>query len=372
MHARLFGPVLLALVMLLTGCASAANAGAAQPGSGSQTTPSPTDVTVKMPETHTLSLGTAQADLVFPGPHGLAFFAAKQTDSALVEDRTSLSYYDFTTQQVSTIATAANAPDGTPRTIADVAAAGDWVFFVQTDETGAHWSLDAVNVVTHQQKPVDSYVQEQSSANTTWLGRMISDGAQLVWSTSVQSDAGMTFVLRSYDLASGQTQALLSGPRTPAVAPLAVFHGSVLLFERHPQPDDTDGLYLWKSGDLAPQQISTFVPLNAALNDQYAVWDDPHTMNLTLYNRSTGEITPDWETGCLRPALAPDRPYVVCLDFNHSALKLLQVPSDKGISFASANTGQRGAIANGRAYWVFPTPGSPFSTTIDYIDLPQS
>lgn len=91
----------------------------------------------------------------------------------------------------------------------------------------------------------------------------------------------------------------------------------------------------------------------------------------------SGKVTQFWDTTCLRPALAPDRPYVACLDFDANVMRLLSVPSDAGVALGGADGGDggdRGAIANGRAYWIEPadTNDPHGASVVDYIDLPAA
>ena len=281
----------------------------------------------------------------------------------------SVYYYDDSSQQVLTLAKATPAPDGVSRVIEEAQPAGDWVEYVETDPAGGHWSLHVVNPTTREDRLIDSYLEEHSSATAQWFGRVASDGSTLVWSADLQDASSPDYVLRSYDFSSGGTSTLMSGPNTPIVAPEAMWKGALLLLEKHISPQSSDGLYLWIPGGAPATQISSYVALNASFNDQYVVWDVVENQTLSLYDRATGQTSTNWVKKCIRPAIAQDRPYVVCLEYDYQQLVLAQTPSGEGTAFAGASAGQAGEIANNRVYWV-EASSSGFNNVVDYFDLP--
>ncbi len=373
----------LGLMLALSACSGGAGGEAAikgtstvSPGSSpaGQFTPMPTIPAIPTPTVHTLTIGTFLADAVFPGQDGLLLHGSPGptyhgpgpagTDGVY--------FFGFGSQQVKTIATPTAAPDGTQRGVQASMIAGDWIAYEVADANNAHWSIRAVNTKTSEDRLIDSYAQEGSAPTAPQYGTLVTDGVELVWSAGIQTTGAPAFVLKSYNFASQQTRVLLSGPQTPIVAPRAVANGSVLLVERHDSPAPSDGVYLWRLTDPAPRHISTDDPVNAALNDHFAVWDNPQHRSLALYNRDTGQLTENWERNCIRPAIAQDRPYVVCLSFDAGYLWLVRVPSGQTLSLGAASTGETGAIANGRDYWVQPGTSAPDNNVVNYIDLPAS
>jgi hypothetical protein len=331
---------------------------------------------VGVPPIHTISLGNFQADLVQPGPHGLVLYGNPGTVGQPLGPAggNAVYYYDFSSQQVETIATPTPAGDGTVRGIIGANPAGDWVVYGVVDPNQQHWELWAVNVVTHEHRLIDSAAQENSQAQ--WDGNFVTDGTNIVWSAGIEPNGTVEQALRDYNLAARTTQTLMIGPSpsTPFMQPLALEGNSLAVTQTYPNNPGQSGLYLWTLGQSSPQLISTEEPANVSMNDHYIVWDQPHTMSLTLYDRASGQITDQWVPGCIRPSIAADRPYVMCLDFDQQTYKLVSVPSGTSLSFFAhqASTGTGGMIGNDRAYWPATTANNAYSNTVDYFDLPTS
>lgn len=321
-----------------------------------------------------MNLGNFLAESATPNADGLVLVGNPgstwqgSTQAGLL----ALYFYDFGSHQIKTLATPTDAPDGTQRGIGSIVAAGHWIVYEDADAGNGHWSLFAINTQTGEQRLIDSYIEEGSAPGANMYGLFATDGADLAWSVGVQNTGAPVFVLKVYNFASQQTRTLMSGPNTPIVAPYAVAGGSIVLEESHEPAQPSDGVYLWKLTDPAPQQISTDQPVNMALNDHFAIWDNPHMMTLSLYNRDTGKLTETWLQNCIRPAIALDRPYVVCLDYNHKYMILAQAPSGQATPLDSASASETGAIASERDYWMQPGGTEDFSNIVDYIDLPPS
>lgn len=375
---RLYVPsVVLVACSLLASCAS--GSGSVRVGSATATplptfpVATPTLPGLTAPTLHELNLGDFQAQAVYPLSHGL-LLVGKPADQGTTLGQTGLAgifFYDFASQSIQTLARPAVAPDGTPRRITGLSPAGDWITFGTGDFGGAHWELRTVNVVTHEQRLLDSYLQEQDGPNAVWTGLVTSDGSEAVWSAFTQSAEAPGWILRAYTFASGTTRTLLSGPATPSTGPLAMANGTILFTEKRPTPTASDGVYLWTLTDPAPKQISTDEPVNGGLSDQYAVWDDSHTLSLALFDRSTGQVTDAWDSSCIRPDVAHDRPYVVCIDFNSFDMRLVRVPTDQSVVLGKTIGAENGAIADGRTYWVKSSP-SDSNNIVDYVDLPAA
>lgn len=376
-HAWHIIVILVVIVCSLTACdgAFAADTPTSTPAASSSThdAPSPPPPALLI---HTLTLNNFLADAVYPNQDGLLLAGnpgpAHQTPGSGAEGAgaPALYFYDFTTQQIRIRATPTSAPDGTPRGITESVAAGHWLAFIVADAGYAHWSLQAINTQTGEQRLIDSYLQEGSAPGVSFLGALALDGVDLAWSASVPTTGASSFVLKMYHFATQQTRVLLSGPQTPTVAPLAISNGTLLLRERHATQGPSDGVYLWNLSEPAAQQISTDQPLSGALSEHFAVWDLPQDRTLSAYNRDTHTLLESWGRRCLRPAIAQDRPYVVCLNFNEEQMILVHVPSGQETPLGAAGIGNKGTVANGRAYWVQPGATGPATNTVDYVDLP--
>ncbi len=377
-HTRRYHALLVIMVLIvfsLAACSGVASAGTPSrtPVASAQDSPTPVSLPI-----HTFTLDNFLADAVYPNQDGLLLSgkpgSTKQTPGGGGEGAgaPALYFYDFTTHQIKIVATPTPAPDGTPRGITFGVVAGHWLAFTVADTNDAHWSVRAVNTQTGEERLIDSYLQEGSAPIAPFYGLLASDGVDLAWSASVQTTGTPSFVLKVYHFATQQTSVLLSGPQTPSVAPLAVSNGTLLFFESHETRASSDGVYLWNLSEPAAQQISTDRPVNGALNDHFAVWDLPQDRTLSGYDRDTHTLHESWGRRCIRPAIAQDHPYVVCLNFNESMMVLVQVPSGQETPLGVASTGETGAIANGRAYWIQPSATDPATNTVGYVDLPPS
>ncbi len=365
------GPLLIAALLtplLLSACQGPLGSSDGSAPTATQAPPIATPL--QRPAIHQIALGQFMANAVFPGPDGLILYGApgSQPPHLGQEGAPAVYFYDFASSQVITIAKATPAPDGTARGAQIAMTAGDWVVYQLADGNGAHWSLWAVNVRTGAKTLVDSYVEENSAPLAPMYGLVTMDAGSVVWSVGVQTTGAPVFSLHQYTFASGSASVLISGPDTPILAPRSLVDGTILLSESHDTPQATDGLYLWTPS--GSKRISGDSPVNAHMNSQYVVWDNPQARSLALYNRATGQVTETWQTACIRPDIALDRPYVVCLDYDHTTLYLVQAPSGQAIDLSPASGAETGAIANGRDYWVAPSSSS-FNNIVDYVDLPS-
>ncbi len=376
-HALLVMVAMVPFVFSLTACNSVFPAGTSPgtPIASAQDSPTPISLPI-----HTFTLDNFLADGVYPNQDGLLLSGsppgsthqAPGGGSSGVVLAPALYFYDFATHQIRIVATSTPAPDGTPRGIIQAIAAGHWVAFTVADTGGAHWSVQTVNTQTGEKRLIGSYLQEESAPGASFYGRLASDGVDLVWSAGVQTTGALSFVLKAYHYASQQSRVLLSGPQTPVVGPLAVSNGTLLFIERHATRVSSDGVYLWNLSEPAAQQISRDDSVTGALNDHFAVWDLPQDKTLSAYDRDTHTRHDSWGRRCVRPAIAQDRPYVVCRNFDEGLMVLAQVPSGQETPLGAAGAGQTGAVVNGRAYWVQPSATSLAINTISYVDLPPS
>lgn len=348
-------------------------AGCADFSTGQATVPSATATTggLHYPSIQTIALGDFMASYVTPSAHGLLLFGTPGTAGQPIGSagQNALYYYDDTTQQVTSVATPTPTTNGTPRGIQSVVAAGDWVAYTIADAAQYNWELWTLNLTTHAQQLVDSAVQEQSSF--VMGGYVVLDSANLAWSAT--SDIGGTLQnnLRVLSLDTGTVKTLLTTPGPQFIFPDALFNGT-LCYEQD-DANGNGGTWLWTLSDAAPKQISTQAGINISLNDHYVVWDNVHSRTLTLYDRTTGKETDNWVASCIRPAIAEDRPYLVCVDFDTATYRLVQVPSGGNITFYERKAGSFViAVANDRAYWVGAGENDPYGNQIDYFDLPTS
>ena len=327
-----------------------------------------------VPPVHSIALGNFQASFVIPGPHGLVLYGNPGATGKPIGPAGgyALYYYDFAAKRVETIATPTPASDGTVRGVLGASAAGDWVVYVIADGTTGHWQLWAWNAVTGVRTLIDSATKEHSQVQLG--GDFAADGTDVVWSAAVEPNGFIEQALREYTLATGKTRTLISGANAPIMHPLAMANGALFFDEAQSPSNTTYGTYLWVLDQSKPVRVSDEPPANATMNDRYIVWDQPHTMTLTLYDRVTGKVTDDWVTSCIRPSIALDRPYLVCLDYDTSTFRLVEIPSGREVPFfpGQASGAGGGMVANGRDYWVATTATDEYSNHIDYIDLPAN
>jgi hypothetical protein len=364
--------LLILLSLLLAACDASGPTTVARP-TATSAPPTATPVFAVKPPIHQINLGDFQADAVRPNAHGLLLFGRPAGTDAGPTSQPAVYFYDFASQTIQTLATPTPAPDGTPRGITYRVTAGDWIVYSFGDFSGSAWELWAVNVVTQRKVKLDTFLDEGSVAAEVWRGIAATDGKDVVWSANIATASRPTWVLRTYNFASGATHTLLSGPNAPSTGPHGIANGTILVDESQPSPSPQDGLYLWTLGGAAPQHISPEVTTTGHLNDRYVVWDQPQLRSLTLYDRSAGQIMEQWGPKCIRPDIAPDRPYVACFDFDSGLMQLVQIPTGQAITLGKANQSSAGAIANGRAYWAVPgnSPGGA-GNIVDYIDLPAA
>ncbi len=322
---------------------------------------------------HQINLGDFQVDAAHPNAHGLMLFGRPANTAPGPTSQPGVYFYDFASQTIQILATPTPAPNGAPRGVTYRVTAGDWIVYSFGDFSGASWEIWAVNVVTQRKVKLDSFLDEGSVATDDWRGIATTDGTDVVWSANIATASRPTWVLRSYNFASGVMRTLLSGPNAPSTGPHGIAHGTILVDESQASPSPQDGLYLWTLGGAAPRHISPEVTTTGHLNDRYVVWDQPQTRTLTLYDRGTGQTSEQWGPKCIRPDIALDRPYVACDDFDSGTMVLVQIPTGQAITLGDANQSSSGAIADGRAYWAVPGngPGGE-GNIVDYVDLPAA
>jgi hypothetical protein len=235
-----------------------------------------------------------------------------------------------------------------------------------TDSDSSHWELWALNLATRTHQLVDSAAQEGILFNSD---QPVLDGTTLAWYATSQTNGVRQNIVRVYSLATGATRTLLTLPGQQFAYPSAIFNGTLSYVI-----DDGNGnrtTWLWTLSDAAPKQIAAEGGQIVTMNDHYVVWDDLHANSLTLYDRATGTLTDSWVNSCVRPALAEDRPDVVCVDFNTNTYRLATVPGGVDLTFFDHKSVNNYInVSNDRAYWVGPGQGGPWSNQVDYIDLP--
>ena len=158
--------------------------------------------------------------------------------------------------------------------------------------------------------------------------------------------------------------------------------GNTLYFEIPTQPANIP--YLWNLDQTTPPvQLPFEVLLNSTFNGNYIITDSINFSGpsnpLTLYNIVTGKLTKAWGPRCIRPGIAPDRPYAICIDYDASTWELVRIPSGASTPFAvgEADIGAFGynQIVNGNVYWL---PLSNLTTSnhsnnqVDYFTLPTT
>lgn len=363
------------VALFLTGC----GAGSSPTTAAWTPTPNPTATatpeTVTVPAIHTITLNNFMASYVFPTAHGFMLFGNPGTVGQPIgwAGARALYYYDNAAQQVQQVAVPTPSTDGVERGIRAMIAAGDWTIYDVADANDTHWEVWALNLTTKQRRLVGSAASEQSPL--VFYASMVTDGTSLVWSHATPT-AGNTFhhVLMVYDLASGNARTLETTPAGTNDIPEAMANGAVVFDRRAGDTTTTDSLWLWTLGDSAPKQISTNPGLNFTMNDQYIVWDDVHSHSLIFYDRATGQENDNtWVASCIRPWMALDRPYLVCIDFDPSTYRLVRVPSGANATFYEGKASSKVIfIGNDRAYWVATPQHSPYSNQIDYFDLPTT
>lgn len=330
------------------------------------------------PTTHQISFGDVNVHGVVAGPQGLVFQGAPPRG---------LYFYDFASQSIHTLVDLPAVYDGAPGSLFGqlrIVLGGNWVVYGVSNRLYGQWELRAVNVLTRENRLIDSYKAEHSPPNAWWNFSFSTDGTYVAWTATV-GDKNLNMALRVYNLVTGTTQTLLSGPELgapsePSIDPVALTNGVMLLAENYQLPDATNGLYLWRMGDAEPHQIAHDTPSNgehlaASLSDRYVIWDDEHLMLVHVYDRATGQIHYNVATGCRHPQIALDRPYAVCVDdtnLNH-ILYLISITGWKKVAFGSGYASDA-AIANGRAYWIpyDPNANAVANNIVDYIDLPAA
>jgi hypothetical protein len=375
---RLLPGLLLAGLAL---CLAACNGGV--PGLNGATTPLPTAIpatptpnpalvsnatgaiTVPSPMP-SISLGSYQAATVAAVRSGLVLAPPPPNSSTF--GVASLAFVPF---KGGTPTTFAHAATGT--TINAFTTGGDWVAYVQADAQGGNWELWAVNPTTGTQHQVDSAVQEHGSGILP--GDFATDGTDVVWAVSVAGQNSAT--LFAYNLASGTTRTL---DNLPAATFVAVVLVNRLLYYQTVDTANKTTAWLWLLTQPTPTQITAQPKGGVALNSRYVAWYDADPCNLDLYDIVTGKTIQIGNNDCsnaiiapcVAPIIAPDRPYMACLDDVDDQYQVIRVPAGTSATFGLHATGGFGAFANGRLYWI-PEP-NPLSsnTVVDYFNLPAS
>lgn len=348
------------LSLTLAGCASSATSKASAPTAAPTTTPSPTVAPLAAPPVHQLALSGVKVGMVFPGAAGLvlssAVFPAGQTTQ-------SLSLYSYSAQSTQQIATA-------PALMSIVQAVygGDWVSYVVANAKLSNWAIWTYNVSTRKRIQVGSASQEGNVA--PWAMSLQATDTDLAWVTQYpvasNGPAEADSKLFDFTYATGKTQILYTAKLTLLAAD--AMNGAAILLSANDEQTGTGATYLLKRGASAPQQISTQIARNAAMNERYAVWDDPQANMLTLYDLTTGAATSNWAE-CYQPAISATAPYVMCSQTATGANLLVRTPDGVfaalGGSGAPATTAMApDAVYQTRAYFVTSSGG------VDYIDLP--
>jgi hypothetical protein len=368
--------VLVMIASLLGACdntASLSTTGRTSANTTSTTTsivaPTATTAAPVIPTTHTIVLGNYQFVFIQPAIRGLILVSSAQGKPI---DQSKLYFYDYSTQTTRLIAQPTPAPDGTLRGMDGGLAAGDWIVYEETDDSGAHWSIRAVNVVTDEDRLVDSYIQENDQFSLTHDNAFAADGNTIVWATTDRSVNPFRGVLHMYDLATNTAHILQTAPGNNRYEDL-LLHGTMLFYTLVEVMSGATTPYLWDLSQPAPQQETA---LNGRIDDfspNYFAWSDTHNQTLAIVVRTTGQERDGIAQNCIRPAISQDRPYAVCLDFNHFQFQLVRLPSGAETPFAvnQADGGQFGTLFNDRVFWlVFPNEATT-SNEAAYFDLPQ-
>ncbi len=312
---------------------------------------------------NTVSLGTYQAATVGATTQGLVLAPPPPNSSTL--GTASLAFVAFKGGTPTTFAHATPATGNIARTINAYTTGGAWVAYVQADAQGGNWELWAVNPATGTKHLVDSATQEHGSGLLP--GDFATDGTDVVWAVAVYGQNSST--LFAYDLASGTRRTL---DNLPAASFVAVALVNRLLYFQTADTQNKTTAWLWLLTQPTPTQITARPKGAVALNSRYVAWYDADPGNLDLYDIVTGKTTAVSEAPCVMPILAPDRPFIACLDDVDDQYQVIRVPAGTSATFGLHATGGFGAIANGRLYWI-PEP-NPLSsnTVVDYFDLPAS
>lgn len=255
-------------------------------------------------------------------------------------------------------------------------AAGDWIVYEENDDSGAHWSIRAVNVVSGEDRLIDSYVQENDQFHLTYDNAFAADGDSIVWATTERVANPYRGVLHAYNLATGATQILQTAPGDHRYEGL-LLHGMTLFYTLVDVSGTSNGTsvpYLWDLSQSSPQQVSAFNWVVDDFNAHYFIWGDSQAMTLNIYDRDANQEHAAITENCIRPAISQDRPYVVCLDFNNQQFQLVHLPSGAATPFAinQGDSGQFGEIFNDRVFWLIFQKGVFTSNEVGYFDLPQS
>ncbi|HEX9057749.1 MAG TPA: hypothetical protein VF818_09475 [Ktedonobacterales bacterium] len=367
------GPCLVALV--LAGCA---NMG--ETGHRTSTNAGPTASAIPrgavIPHIQRIDLGNFQASVAFPAAHGIVLFGNPGTVGQPIGEAGAfaLYYYDNAAKTVSVIATPTPTSNGVPRGIRLTQAAGDWAVYYVGDAGDFNWEIWALNLVTMERRLVASASGDQTPL--AFRSLFFTDGTSLVWPHAVLVNGQRQTIMVRYDLASATSRTLMTVPATTVIIPQALVNGSLVFTEESADGSANKSVWLWKLDDAAPRQIVADAgsdALNFTVNDQYVVWDRIHQLSLTLYDRATGKQTDGWQSPCLRPHLVVNRPYLVCVDWDANAYRLVRVPSGEDASFYEGQESETLIFTdNTRAYWVATSASSPYGNQIDYFDVPTS
>jgi hypothetical protein len=337
----------------------------------------------------TVSLGNDVAESLTANQDGLILAgAAKGSSINNSAGVASLLYLGFSAKTPQVLATATPATDKTVRGITTFIGGGDWAVYVLQGQQGQDWELWAVNVTNNTKMMIDSATQEKGSG--ILADDFATDGTDVVWAVPV---AGQNIsVLHAYDLTTNAVRTLLS---VPAGAFSNLVMANQLLFYQvttdgaAATPSPTPGAtgtpaptatpapvtpvttsWLWLLTQPHATQLNAQVLGNAALNSHYLAWYESDPAVMDFYDIFTGKTQQVSENPCVDPVLAPDRPYLGCLDDVDDQYQVMRTPSGTSAAFGLHATGGFGALANGRVYWI-PEP-NPLSSNsvVDYFSLP--
>lgn len=302
-------------------------------------------------------IGGAKVAGVVPGPHGLLLIppATSPTSSTPSSDQsyaTSISFYNFTRRQLTKVATAPVAPDGSPGVVVYATYAGDWISYETASATQApRAALWIYNVVSGQRTRIAGSGAPSGAPGAPFQFWVASD-TDLVWASGTGSaSSGVTSTLYDYTFATGQTRTLYTSS-TAVIKPEAINATTVLFFQS--DLNDANGTtWLQQLSQSQPVKISDEQGVGASMNANYAVWGDPHAGATYLYDLDSGKLSPSF-ANCLRPALDDMGPYMVCLNFSGYTFMLIQLPDGGQITY---NTGGKSlgdgiAFYKGRGYFV--------------------
>lgn len=364
--ATWLGVALLAVCVLLAGCA--APWASATTGQRQATAATPTNTATTRPPTvppiHTLSLGGYKAAGALPGAAGLVLYPAvsRTTPEPLPSSGApSLAFYSYATAQVEQIVAAPDADSG----IVSATYAGDWVTYVIASRGTDRWQLWAYNVTTRER------VQVASSADGYgWYNGapQIASATDVVW-TAPYPTAGSTLAmtrLLDYSFATRQSTTLYTAI-AHTITPVALNKRDILLAMGDAKYNLTS-TWLLHRGASAPKQISSQVADGGEMTAQYAVWSvfTGYTGSTTLYDLTTSSEH-DALAPCVNPALFAQQPYFVCLSPADRSLSLVHLPDGSKTMFTSVQKHNFGpGVYGNRVVWV-----DSASTDVDYFDLPS-